>query len=80
MSLLEAFLGNFPILAIRNPAESIGIAAPVVAVRCPVHFRSLASCENRNSKEETLLENLLSDWLKEIFPPMRELLSYGSKW
>ena len=31
-------------------------------------------------KEEIQLENLVSDWWREICRPMRELVTYGSMW
>ena len=52
--MLEAFLSNFPILPVMHLAQSVAIATPVVAVRFPVHFCSLASYIK--SKEEILLD------------------------
>ena len=52
MSLLEAVLSNFPVLSLRDPTQSVCVAAPVVAVRSPVHLCSLASCYNIDNIED----------------------------
>ena len=52
MSSLEAVLSNIPVLPWMDPTQSVCVAAPVVAVRSPVHLCSLALCYNIDNIED----------------------------
>ena len=57
MSSLEAVLSNIPVLPWMDPTQSVCVAAPVVAVRSPVHLCSLALCYNIDNIEFRGLTN-----------------------
>ena len=59
MSFLETFLSNSPVLSVINAAQSVCVTASVVAIGCPVHLCSLASCYNIDN-----LEDFQNNWVK----------------
>ena len=69
MSFLETFLSNSPVLSVINAAQSVCVTASVVAIGCPVHLCSLASCYNIDNLEDFQNNYNLTDPFCDVWLP-----------